>query len=70
MIRFSLAIRSVALLRRIARALEERNRIERERFQMEYAPRPPEPIRRGRVKEVFTPTIEQRNELWRENLDQ
>lgn len=70
MIRFSLAIRSVALLRRIAMALEERNRIERERFQMEYAPRRPEIPRRSRVREVFTPSVEQRNELWRENLDQ
>lgn len=67
MIRFSLAIRSVVLLRRIARALEERNRIERERFMMEYPPRPPEIRRRGKVKEVFTASIEQQNELWREN---
>lgn len=66
MIRFTPGIRTVVLLRRIARALEERNQIERERIQMEHQPRP----RRSKVSEVFTPTVEQRNELWRESRDQ
>jgi hypothetical protein len=65
-IKFSLDLRAVALLRRIARALEESNRIARQRLEFEA----PEVTRRRstpKLREVFTPSIEEQNDAWRQD---
>jgi len=65
MIKFSAPLRAIVLLKRIAQALEERNKIERHRLELDH----PQFTSRGqpKLKEVFTVSIEERNEAWRES---
>jgi hypothetical protein len=65
MIKFSAPLRAIVLLKRIAQALEERNKIERHRLELEH----PQLTQRSqpKLREVFTASIEERNEAWREN---
>ena len=59
-------IRVIALLRRIARALEEQNEIARTRFDLDfpnYARKEPGRKRKGAV--ISRPSVEELNEAWR-----